>query len=117
VIKNAILIFFILWSTFIFVLCLKNIFIWSLLNSLHAFTFVPSCFFYIQLLYIIYIISRNHTILWNSWYVKLKKWVGRSKKEEYDELGWNDFIMVFFYMLNAKTLFHSHYLHWHMFIC
>jgi hypothetical protein len=68
--KKTILIIFILWSTFILVLCLKNIFIWSLLDSLHAFTFSPSCFFYLQLLYIIYIISRNHTNLWNSWYVK-----------------------------------------------
>jgi hypothetical protein len=41
-------IFFILWSTLIFVLCLKNIFIQPLPNSLQAFTFAPSCLFYIH---------------------------------------------------------------------
>ncbi len=47
-------------ATFILILCSEHIFIGSLPNSLHAFTFAPSCPFFTQLPHNIHIIVRNH---------------------------------------------------------
>jgi hypothetical protein len=57
----TILIFLIVWLTFILVMCLNYIFI----ESLHDLTFAPSCPVCIQLSHDIYIIIKNHTNLYN----------------------------------------------------
>jgi hypothetical protein len=70
-----------MWSTFIFVLRSKHIFIGSLPNSSHVFTLVISCHLYIQLSHNIYIITRNHTNLYKFMIFETTKKVVKNKKE------------------------------------
>jgi hypothetical protein len=51
--------------------------------------------------------------LYNSWFIKQKKWVGRSK--EGDWVSW--LISKWLYMLNTNAFFYSHFLHCHLFLC
>jgi hypothetical protein len=65
---------------------LECIFIKSLPNSLHNFTFVLSCLLYMQLSHNIYIFAKNHTNLYKFMIFETKKNDGRNKNEiEYHE--------------------------------
>jgi hypothetical protein len=97
-------------------LCSEHIFIGSLPNSLHAFTFAPSCPFSTQLPHNIHITIRNHIHVQFLIY-EIKNGLGGKEKNWIPWVALKPLHHGCFHMPNVKACFHTHLLHWHLLLC